>query len=86
MRNELSKSKRPDDALVRNQDMNCFPGRDSRRQVPQFNSKESPMTEIEIELLKDLGYLPIQIFNLTDAEVKEILVYAALNTAQRKAR
>jgi hypothetical protein len=44
------------------------------------------MTKTEIELLKDLGYLPIQIFNLTDEEVQEILVYAALNTAQGKAR
>jgi hypothetical protein len=39
------------------------------------------MTKTKIELLKDLGYSPIQIFNLTDEETKKILVDGALNAA-----
>jgi hypothetical protein len=41
------------------------------------------MTKTEIELLKELGYSPMQIFNLTDEEVKKILANAALDGADR---
>ena len=37
--------------------------------------------ETEIELLKELGYSPMQIFNLTDEEVKKILANTALDVA-----
>jgi hypothetical protein len=39
------------------------------------------MTKTEIELLKELGYSPMQIFNLTDEEVKKILANTALDVA-----
>ena len=39
------------------------------------------MTKTEIELLKELGYSPMQIFNLTDEEVKKFLANAALDGA-----
>ena len=44
------------------------------------------MTKMEIEVLKELGYSPMQIFNLTDEEVKKILANAALDPADHMTR
>jgi hypothetical protein len=52
-----------------------------RKKVHIWPDGEQLMTKTEIELLKELGYSPMQIFNLTDEEVKKILANAALDVA-----